>query len=159
LTRRCERAHAAITETLERLAAASRAHGDVLLDGDALAAAARRWIEEQTFEPDPDRSPRGVHLLDEDAARYGDFKELTLVGLIEGEWPERPHRNVFYQASLLRALGWPSERDWRAGAEARFVDLLGSAGDRVWLSTIMLDDEALVEPSTLLEEVPRARLR
>ena len=145
-------------DTLERLGAASRAHNDTPVDAGGLAAATRRWIEEQTFDPrtiDED----GIHLLDEDAARYGDFRELALVGLIEGEWPERPRRNVFYQPSLLRALGWPSERDWRAGVEARFLDLLASPADRVWLSSITLDDEGLVETSTLLEEVPRARLR
>jgi RecB family exonuclease/inactivated superfamily I helicase len=158
LANRLERGRTAILDTLERLADASRIHNDTPVDVGGLTAAAHRWIEEQTFDPRM-IAEDGVHLLDEDAARYGDFRELALVGLIEGEWPERPRRNVFYQPSLLRALGWPSERDWRAGAEARFLDLLASPAGRVWLSSITLDDEGLVEPSTLLEEIPRARLR
>ena len=41
----------------------------------------------------------------------GEFDDVTLVGLIEQEWPERPRRNIFYPPSLLKALGWPSEKD------------------------------------------------
>ena len=34
----------------------------------------------------------GVQFADDQAARYGDFDEIAVVGLIEGEWPERPMR-------------------------------------------------------------------
>ena len=68
----------------------------------------------------------GVHLLDDQAARYGDFDDVTIVGLIENDWPERPRRNIFYPPALLKALGWPSEKDRRAAADARFLDLLAS---------------------------------
>jgi RecB family exonuclease len=153
-----DRARAAIIRTLTALATASRAHDDTLVDIDGLASIARRWIEEHTFAPGPAEGQAGVHLVDEHAARYGNFDEIALVGLIEGEWPERPRRNIFYSPALLGALGWPSEKDWRNAAAARFVDLLGSAVARISISTITLDDEALVEPSPLLDEVPRARL-
>ena len=75
----------------------------------------------------PSSDGTGVHLLDDQAARYGDFDDLSLVGLIEGEWPDRPRRNIFYPTSLLTSLGWPSEKDRRAAADARFLDLLQSA--------------------------------
>src|SRR5439155_5449303 len=91
-------------------------------------------------------------------ARYGDFADVSLVGLVEGEWPERPPHNIFYSASLLNALGWPSERDRRAGADARFVDLLASSKNRVGVSTITLDDEMLVEPAALLDDLSRSGL-
>ncbi len=151
------RARTAIVDTLEALAAASLAHDDAPVNVDGLASTVRRWIEDLTFSPVP-WDQAGVHLVDEHAARYGDFDEIAIVGLIEGEWPESPRRNIFYSPALLSALGWPSEKDWRAAAEARFIDLLGSSAGRVSLSTITLDDEALVEPSTLLEDVPRASL-
>ena len=152
------RARAAIVKTLVALAAANRAHDDPPVDVDGLASIVRRWIEEQTFAPVPLEEESGVHLVDEHAARYGDFDEIAMVGLIAGEWPERPRRNIFYSPNLLSALGWPSEKDWRAAAEARFIDLLRSANQFVSVSTITLDDEALVEPSPLLEEVQRAGL-
>ncbi len=152
------RARAAILDTLTALASAGRAHDAAPVDIDGLRSIVRRWIEEQTFAPAPVEGQAGVHLVDEHAARYGNFDQVVLVGLIEGEWPERPRRNIFYAPTLLGALGWPSEKDWRSAAEARFVDLLGSAATRVSISTITLDDEALVEPSPLLDEVPRARL-
>src|SRR6185295_5554098 len=66
--------------------------------------------------------------------------------------------NIFYSSTLLRALGWPSEKDWRGAADARFLELLASPTERVALSTITLDDEALVEVSPLVDEVPRAGL-
>jgi RecB family exonuclease len=155
---RGHRARAAIIDTLTALATASRVHDAAPVDIDGLASIVRRWIEEHTFAPGPVEGQAGVHLVDEHAARYGDFDEVALVGLIEGDWPERPRRNIFYSPTLLGALGWPSEKDWRSAAEARFIDLLGSAAARVSISTITLDDEALVEPSPLLDQVPRARL-
>jgi ATP-dependent helicase/nuclease subunit B len=83
---------------------------------------------------------------------------MAIVGVIEGEWPERPARNIFYPSSLLASLGWPTEQDRRGAAEARFLELLGSASRTVTVSTVSLDDESLVEPSTFAEEIPRARL-
>jgi RecB family exonuclease len=78
--------------------------------------------------------------------------------LIENEWPERPRRNIFYAPSLLKALGWPSEKDRRAGADGRFLDLIVSPRRRIELSTFTLEDEALVTRALQLDEVPRAGL-
>jgi hypothetical protein len=83
---------------------------------------------------------------------------VAIVGLIDPDWPERPRRNIFYPPSLLKSLGWPSEQDRRAAADARFVDLLGSAARRTQLFTFTLDEDALVSRSMQLDEVPRARL-
>ena len=43
-------------------------------------------------------------------------------------------------------------------AEARFLELLQSPFERVMVSTVSLDDEALVEASTFVDEIPRAKL-
>jgi RecB family exonuclease len=152
--------------TFVSLQHAYTSHGDRELGIDDLSRIVRRRLEDETFEQEgPQNSGLGrpsredaVQLVDDRAARYGHFDEVAIVGLIENEWPERPHRNIFYPSSLLIALGWPSDKDRRAGAEARFLDLLGSASGRVRLSTVTLDDESLVEPATLVEEISRARL-
>ena len=153
---RSGRACSAIVGVLRSLAAAHGSHGDRVATIDDLAPDIRRWIEEQTFEPHT--STAGVHLLDSQAARFGDFDTVTIVGLIEGEWPERARRNIFYSPGVLSALGWPSERDWRSASTAGFVDLLRSPSRRLVMSTFRFDDEALVEPSMLLEELGSARL-
>ena len=150
------RARAAILQTLAGMADAHAAHHDPPWSIEECAAAVRRWIGEQTFIPGIEGA--GVQLLDDQAARYADVEDLTLVGLVEREWPERPRRNIFYPVSLLKALGWPSEKDRRGADEARFLDLLASATRRLVLSTFTLDDEALVTQSMLLDEVPGARL-
>ena len=150
------RARAVIVETLNALAVAQASYDDPDWTNDDLAAAVRRWIGEQTFATAT--SDIGVHFLDDQAVRYGEFDDITLVGLIEQEWPERPRRNIFYPPSLLKALGWPSEKDRRAAADARFVDLLSSATRRTYAFTFTLDEDALVTRSTQLDEVPRARL-
>jgi ATP-dependent helicase/nuclease subunit B len=80
------------------------------------------------------------------------------VGLVESEWPERSRRNIFYGSSVMHALGWPSEKDRRAAADARFLDLLASPRARIELSTFMLDEEAVVSRSVQLDEVESARL-
>jgi RecB family exonuclease len=156
---RGRRARAAVIGALETLHRASRRYDDAPLDVDGLAPLVKRSIEDQTFTTEPpDVEPHGIQLVDDQAVRYGDFEELAIVGLIEGEWPDRPQRNIFYTSALLQSLGWPSERDRQSAAEARFLDLLSSSSERTSLSTITLDDEALVEPSSLLDEVSRAGL-
>jgi ATP-dependent helicase/nuclease subunit B len=150
------RARAAIGDMLSALAAVHAAHDDPGWTIADLGVAVRRWIEEHTFGPDAGGD--GVQLLDDQAARYGDFDDLAIVGLVETDWPDKPRRNIFYPPSLLKSLGWPSEKDRRAAADARFLDLLASSSRRTIVSTFTLDEDALVSPSMQLDEIPRARL-
>lgn len=150
------RARAVVLQILHGAADAHVAHHDPVWSIEELAAAVRRWIGDQTFVQETAAS--GVHLLDDQAARYGEFDDVTIVGLIENEWPDRSRRNIFYPPALLAALNWPSEKDRHAAADARFLDLLASARTRVELSLFLLDDEAIVSRSIQLDEVPRARL-
>jgi ATP-dependent helicase/nuclease subunit B len=151
------RARGAIAEMLPSLAAVHAAHDDPEWTIDDLGIAVRRWIEDQTFSPEHDDS-RGLHLLDDQAARYGDFDDVAVVGLVDPDWPERPRRNIFYPPALLKSLGWPSEKDRRGAADARFLDLLTSASRRTLVSTFTLDEDAIVSRSMQLDEIPRARL-
>jgi RecB family exonuclease len=151
------RARTAVIQLVNELADAHERHHDPQWSIDDLAAAVRRWIEDETFAPEGSDAI-GVHLLDDQAARYGEFDDIALVGLVEHEWPERPRPNIFYSPGMLRALGWPSEKDRRAAADARFLDLLASASRRVTVSTFTLDDDALVMRSAQLDAIPRAGL-
>ena len=153
---RDRRARGAIVDTLTALAAVHSAHDDREWTIDDLGIAVRRAIEGQTFEPEP--AGGGLHLIDDQAARYGAFDDVTLVGVVEPDWPERPRRNIFYPPTLLKSLGWPSEKDRRAAADARFLDLLASASRRTFVFTFTLDEDALVSRSMQLDEIPRARL-
>ena len=153
------RARAAVAETLAALAAVNAAHDDPDWTIDELGIAVRQWLGEQTFAVgDPDAPPGGVHLVDDQAARYGNFDDVAIVGVIEADWPERPRRNIFYPPALLKALGWPSEKDRRGADDARFLDLLASASRRTLVSTFTLDEDALVTRSMQLDEIARARL-
>jgi RecB family exonuclease len=132
-------------------------HDDPAWTIDEVGIAVRRSIEDQTFVPAPDAGT-GVHLLDDQAARYGDFDDVAIVGVVDQDWPERPRRNIFYPPALLKSLGWPSEKDRRAAGDARFLDLLTSACRRTIVSTFTLDEDAIVSRSMQLDEIPRARL-
>lgn len=116
-----------------------------------LVSTIKRWIERQTFAPRAGSG--GVRLVDAEAARYGSFDELRLVGLVEGEWPERVRGSIFYPASLLSPLGWSRDGDRSTAARARFRDLLHLPSRRIAVSTFTLEDDAVVGPSTLLEDV------
>lgn len=147
---------AAVIGALRELRAAHRLHDDPPLEFDEFVSRIRRWMEAQTFSPRTGRG--GVHLVDADAARYGDFDEAYLVGVIEQEWPDKEGRTIFYPLALLNQLGWPPERPRLASARAAFRDLVRLAGTRLSVSTFVLEDDALVEPSPFLDEVQRSGL-
>jgi hypothetical protein len=150
------RARTAVLDALESLAHAHATHDDSPLDMDRLAATVRRWVEGQTFSPTTGSS--GVSLLDAPAAAYADVDELRIVGLVERDWPERGLRSIFYPRSLLSHLGWSNEADHLAAARARFRDLLKLPHSRVSVSTFTLEDDAIVSPSSFLEELETSGL-
>jgi RecB family exonuclease len=156
------RTRAAVIEALESLASACASHNNAPMPIERLAGAVRRWIDGQTFTPAPpgeaEMGPRGVVFLDAPAAAYADLDEARLVGLVESDWPERVRRSIFYPSSLLSQLGWPNDADRLAAARARFVDLLHLARERVSASTFTLEDDAIVPPSPLLEEIETSGL-
>ncbi|MGE5359442.1 MAG: PD-(D/E)XK nuclease family protein [Bacteroidales bacterium] len=156
LALRAARARAAIVGALGQLRSAHARHDDSPADFAEFVARVRRWMEAQTFAPRTGTS--GVHLVDADAARYGDFDEAYLVGLIDREWPDSAARPIFYPMSLLGQLGWPPERPRLAAARAAFGDLVRLPGVRVAVSTFVLEDDTLVEPSPFLDDLSRSGL-
>ncbi|MGH9315483.1 MAG: PD-(D/E)XK nuclease family protein, partial [Vicinamibacterales bacterium] len=145
------RARGAILGALDGLSAAHAAHDDARLEMEELAGTIRRWVESQTFSPRT--GTHGVQLADAQAARYGDFDEIRIVGLVEADWPERPVRNIFYPPSLLNQLGWTLEPERLAGARAAFRDLVRLPAVRSSASAFTLEDEAIVAASSFVEEL------
>ena len=92
-------------------------------------------------------------LVDAQAARYGAFDNLCLVGLVDREWPDLARASSLYPAALLYRLGWPREVDRQRAARAAFRDLLGSAAGRVTVSTVAFEDDAVVAGSPLIEDL------
>ena len=159
---RRSRVQAAVLGALSALQLAYERHdpearGDVFV----LTATIKRWLGSHTFAARTGQS--GLQIVDAQAARYGDFDDVQLVGLIEGEWPDRVRRNVLYPSALmsllepLPVLAEPARRDRDAlqSARAAFKDLLGSAAATVHLSTFALENDAVVEPSILLDDLPQ----
>jgi RecB family exonuclease len=145
------RARAAIFTTIAGLRDAHGQFDHSSVEFDEVAALLRRWIEGQTFAPRTGTS--GVHVLDSATARFGSFEHMHLAGLVDGEWPERPRRNIFYSTAILRELGWPSDRDRIDGARAAFADLLESPFTEVAVSAFLLEHEAVVSLSPLVDEI------
>ncbi len=155
------RVRAAVTLALSGLAEAYRRH-DPGASGTVteLSAAVRRWLGAQTFALRTGEG--GLQIVDRQAARFADFDDVQVMGLVEGEWPERPRRNIFYPQSLLAQLeparpdrvALHQERDLVRFARASFKDLLLSARRRVRVSTFALESDAVVEPSAFLDDLP-----
>jgi RecB family exonuclease len=145
------RAREAILRALDALSAAHAAHDDTRLELEDLGGTIRRWVESQTFSADA--GTRGVQLVDAWAARYGDFDEIRLVGLVESDWPDRPGRNIFYPPSLLNQLGWVPDSERLAGARAAFRDLIRLPAARFSASAFTLEDDAVVPTSSFAEEL------
>jgi RecB family exonuclease len=154
------RVRAAVLGALTALSDAYRAHDpEAAGDVNSVAASIRRWLGSQTFAVTTGEP--GLQIVEAQAARFGEFDDVQLVGLIDGEWPERFRRNVLYPSSLLSQLEPlpvnpdPSrrERDALNAARATFRDLLHLARQRVRVSSFVLENDAVVEPSILLDEI------
>lgn len=150
------RARGAVRGILVSLRDAYRAFDPAPADFDAVAALVRRWIEAHTFAPRAGDS--GVHIVDAESARFGDFDRVQLAGLVDGEWPERPRRNVLYSPGVLQQLGWPLESERLDASRAAFVDLLRLPSVTLTVSTFSLENDALVGASVLLDEIAQAGL-
>ena len=152
---RGRRARRAVLASLVTAADAFARHDDRPRPIDAIAAFLHHVIEGQTFAPA--RSHAGVHLVDAVAARFGAFDDVYLVGLVETDWSERPRRNVFYAAPLLKALGWPQDQDHVRAQQAAFRDVLTLARYRTRLSAFQLDGDTVVDLSTMIDAARTCR--
>ena len=158
---RRDRARAAVMLTLSGLGEAYGRH-DPGASGTVtdLSAALRRWLGAQTFAIRTGEG--GLQIVDAQSARFGDFDDVQVMGLVDGEWPARPRRNIFYPQSLLAQLeparpdrvAVHQERDPVRYARAAFRDLMMSARRRARVSSFALEADAVVEPSALLDDLP-----
>lgn len=148
---RLRRVRAAVREVIDTLRTALREHDSRPVRARDTCAVLRRWLEGRTFAPR--REGHGVQVLDASAARFGIFDRLRLVGLVDGEWPETSARNIFYPGFLLARLGWPDERVRMAATRAAFADLLDLPAGVVGVSVPELEQDAVVRPSALLDEL------
>ena len=153
---RHRRGRAAVFDALRRLREAYTQFDSRAVDFDETAAVLRRWIDAHTFAPRT--GEEGVHLVDADSARFGNFEAVQLAGVVDGEWPDPPRRNIFYSPALLRELGWPSEADRLDGIRSAFHDLLRLPASRLVVSSFALEDDAPVAGSTLLDAIGAAGL-
>jgi inactivated superfamily I helicase len=151
------RARTAIRAAIQELSRAHEQFDDSPMPLFESAAMIRRWIEGQTFAPQTGAA--GVQILDAQAARYGQFDELFIVGLVEGEWPRPFARSIFYPHSLLARFDWPDSRAALAGERAAFDDLVLLPRKQVTLSTFELENDAIVGPSVFLEDLDRLGLQ
>lgn len=145
------RARGAVRAALRRMRESALAHHDPPVPMRHVMATLRRWIEARTFQPTVGHD--GVRLLDADAARFSDAASVWLLGLVDGDWPAAGRRDIFYPTSLLADLGWPTEAVRSAAARAQFSDLLHLARATTTVSSFLLEEDAIVEPSVLLEEL------
>ena len=148
---RTRRTRAALDLLLEQLERALATHDTTPVPARDSCILVRRRIEERTFALA--RDDEGVHLVDADAAPYGLFDHVRIVGLLEGEWPAPSARDIFYPAFMLQPLGWPEERTRTAALRARFADLLMLPTVAIGVSVPELDQDAVVRPSSLLDEL------
>jgi ATP-dependent helicase/nuclease subunit B len=156
LRERLLRGRAAVLDVLVSLRDAYVRFDAAPVDFETLVPTIRRWIENRTFAPFMGEG--GVHVVDADTARFGEFDRVQLAGLVDGEWPEGPHRNIFYPPALLRDLGWPSESQRLDRVRAAFTDLLDLPSSRLAISTFTLEDDVIVAASPLVDAVAGAGL-
>jgi RecB family exonuclease len=149
LMARQHRARAAVLVLIRALRDAYRRFDSEEVSFDHVAAMVRRHIEAHTFAPKTGEC--GVHLVDADSAPFGEFDAVQIAGLVDGEWPEKPQRNIFYSPAILRDLGWPPDAERLDSARSAFSDLLQLPANQLVVSMFSLEHDSLVTPSSLLD--------
>ena len=150
------RARAAVVGAIRDLRDAHATYDDPIIDLATMTSTLRRWIEGLTFAAPTGTG--GVSLIDARAARYGAFDNVFLVGLVDGEWPDRARQTSLYPGSLLTQMGWSRDIERLRAARAGFDDLCGLAASRVAVSTVAFEDDAVVAASAMLEDLDDSRL-
>ena len=145
------RARGAVLGLIRALRDAYQRFDSTRVPFEHVATMVRRQIEVQTFAPRTGES--GVHVVDADSAAFGEFEYVQLAGLVDGEWPERPRRNIFYSPAILRDLGWPADSDRVDGVRTAFADLLCLPRKQLRVSTFSLEHDSLVMRSALLDDL------
>ena len=162
---RRNRTRDAVRSALDGLASAYQRHdADAVGTVDDLRPAIRRWLSASTFATRAGES--GLQLIDPQAARFGEFDDVQVMGLVQGEWPDAQPRNLFYPAALLAMLepARPERvdvnqpRDRLRASRASFHDLLHLAARRTRVSTFALEADSVVERSVLADEVSASGL-
>ena len=156
ITARESRARAALLGAIRDQRDAHARYDDPVVDLLAATSMLRRWIEGLTFAAPTGAG--GVSLVDARAARYGTYDNVFLVGLVDGEWPERARQSSLYPRSLLIPLGWSREIERLREIRAGFADLLRLPTGRVAVSTVAFEDDTVVAASALLEDLNDAGL-
>ena len=91
--------------------------------------------------------------------RYADVDEIRIVGLVEATGRSAAGRSIFYPQSLLGAARLAGRSRTACRPRARVSRICcGCRAGASSLSTFTLEDDALVSPSPLLDEVDAARL-
>src|SRR5258705_5699387 len=147
------RARGAVLGVLRSLRDACERFDSRTVPFDEVAAMVRRGIDMHTFASR--RGESGVHLVDAESVPFGEFDHVQLAGLVDGEWPDRPRRSIFYSPAILRDLGWPADADRVEAERAAFADLRGLPAKTLGISTFSLEHDSLVSPSMLLDEIER----
>ena len=80
-------------------------------------------------------------------------------GLVDGEWPDRPRRNIFYSPAHPARARLAAETDRRDGARAAFADLLRLPRPRSASRRSASRPTRSWAPSTLLDELATAATR
>jgi RecB family exonuclease/inactivated superfamily I helicase len=156
LDARLSRGRAAVVNAVATLREAYARFDPTPVDFELTAAIVKRSIDGHTFVPHTEAG--GVQIVDADSASFGDFDHVQLAGLVEGEWPDGPRRNIFYPPALLRELGWPAEVERLYGLRAGFNDLLRLPAASLVVSTFALEDDAIVVVSPLADLLPASGL-
>jgi inactivated superfamily I helicase len=151
------RARSAVLSAIHGLRRAHQYLDDAPVEFSTVAAMIRRWIEGQTFSPRAGQY--GVQLIDAQAARYGEFDEVFLVGLVEGEWPAALVEEHLLSGIASEPARLPDSRMALAGERAAFHDLMALARRHVHLSTFELENDSIVGPSVFLEDADRIGFR
>jgi ATP-dependent helicase/DNAse subunit B len=103
--------------------------------------------------PSPEDEPSdAIRVMPLVESRWLDARYLFIGGLVDGEFPKRPYRDLLLPERLRQALRLPTAQDDFANAEFEFRRLLSMAREHVFLSAASMEDDRPLLPAVFLAE-------
>lgn len=139
-------------EILEKLVRMTELAGEAKVSPHFARETLEILLRKEIPKPEEEEESSAVRVMPLVETRWLDASYLFVGGLVDGEFPHRPYRDLLLPERLRQALGLPTVEDEFANAEFEYRRLMAMARKKVFLSAPSMEADRPMIPSVFLAE-------